>query len=180
MFVTSSIFERPIVRMDILLIVLGFICIIAGLVGSLLPVIPGPPLGWLGLLLLHVTDAIPMNWTFLSITLVVALLMSVLDYVIPAAGTKRFGGSKAGAWGTTIGLIVGILTPIPFGILIGPFVGALVGEMVFNKTEGKQAVKAAFGSFLGFLASTFMKFFVSIVFLVLFFSKVFEYRDGLF
>ena len=72
----------------------------------------------------------------------------MLDYIIPAWGTKRFGGSKAGAWGTTIGLIVGILAPIPFGILIGPFVGALIGEIGFNKTKGKQALKAAVGSFL--------------------------------
>ena len=73
-------------------------------------------------------------------------------------GTKKFGGSKAGMWGTTIGLIVGIFAPIPFGILIGPFVGAYIGEVMFNKTEGPQAFKAAIGSFIGFLGSTFIKF----------------------
>lgn len=166
--------------MDIILLFLSLVLLIAGIIGSFLPVIPGPPLSWLGLLVLHFTDAIPINWTFLGITLIVALGMSILDYIIPAAGTKKFGGSKAGAIGTTVGLIIGIIAPIPFGILIGPFVGAFIGESIFNKTEKRDALKAAFGSFLGFLASTFMKFFVSVIFFVLFFIKVFEYADELF
>ena len=103
-----------------------------------------------------------------------------MDYIIPAMGTKRFGGSKAGAWGTTIGLIIGILAPIPFGILIGPFVGALVGELAFNKTEGPQAFKAALGSFFGFLASTFLKFFATLVYLGLFIYKVIVNFDLIF
>lgn len=166
--------------MDIVLVCLGIVLIIAGLIGSFLPVIPGPPLGWLGLLVLHLTEIIPMNWTLLIITGVIAIVMVVLDYVIPAAGTKRFGGSRAGAIGTTVGLIIGILSPIPFGILIGPFLGALIGEMAFNKTETSQAFKAALGSFLGFLASTFMKLIVSIAFLIIFISKTIEYHEGLF
>lgn len=166
--------------MDIILLFLSLVLLIGGVLGSFLPVIPGPPLGWLGLLVLHLTDAIPINWMFLGITLVVALVISILDYIIPAAGTKKFGGSKAGAIGTTVGLIIGIIAPIPFGILIGPFVGAFIGESIFNKTEKRDALKAAFGSFLGFLASTFMKFFVSVIFFVLFSIKVFEYADELF
>ena len=102
----------------------------------------------------------------------VAIAIYIMDYIIPAIGTKRFGGSKAGAWGTTIGLIVGIFAPIPFGILIGPFAGALVGELLFNKTEGPQAFKAAIGSFFGFLASTFLKFMATLVYLGLFVYKL--------
>lgn len=166
--------------MDILLLSIGVLLVLAGLVGSFLPVIPGPPLGWLGLLLLHLTDAVPMNILFLSVTLVIALVMVVLDYVIPAAGTRRFGGSRAGAIGTTIGLIVGLIAPIPFGILIGPFIGALIGELAFNNTTTQQAFKAALGSFLGFLASTFMKCIVSVVFIILFVSKVITHSSDLF
>lgn len=166
--------------MDILLIMLSLTFLIAGIVGSFLPIIPGPPLGWLGLLLLHFTDAIPFNYTFLGVTFVIAVAMAVLDYVIPAAGTKRFGGSKAGAIGTTVGLIVGIIAPIPLGILIGPFVGALIGELVFNKSKKREALRAAFGSFLGFLASTFMKFMVSVAFLILFCVEVYRNAEGLF
>lgn len=95
------------------------------------------------------------NWWFLGITLAVVIIVSVLDYTIPIAGTKRFGGSKAGMIGTTIGLVVALFVPIfgLFGIIIWPFIGALVGELI-NKSDSKNALKAAFGSFLGFVAST--------------------------
>ncbi len=154
--------------MDIILVIGGFILCLIGIVGSVLPVLPGPPISWLGLLLLHLTNGVPLSYWFLGITLVIALTIFILDYFIPAIGTKRFGGSRAGAIGTIIGLIIGLFSPIPFGILIGAFLGALIGEMVFNKTEGKKALKAAFGAFLGFLTSTFMKLVVSFIFLGLF------------
>ena len=158
--------------MDILFILIGLILMLPGLVGSILPVIPGTPLSWLGLIALYLAPSLPFNWTFIIITGVVAIAIYIMDYIIPAIGTKRFGGSKAGAWGTTIGLIVGIFAPIPFGILIGPFAGALVGELLFNKTEGPQAFKAAIGSFFGFLASTFLKFMATLVYLGLFVYKL--------
>ncbi len=166
--------------MDLVLVLLGFLLILIGIVGSFIPVLPGPPVSWLGLLVLHFTEAIPTNYTFLGVTLFVAILIFLLDYIIPSVGTKRFGGSRAGAIGTMIGLFVGIFSPIPFGILIGPFVGALIGELVFNHSDSKTAFKAAIGSFLGFLASTFMKFVVTIIFLFLYLYKVIEYRDVLF
>jgi len=166
--------------MDIILLIVGFILMLVGIVGSILPVIPGTPISWLGLIVLYLAPSIEFDWTFLIITGVVAIGIYIMDYIIPALGTKKFGGSKAGAWGTFIGLIVGILAPIPFGILIGPFVGALVGELAFNQTQGPQAIKAAFGSFIGFLASTFMKLFATFVFLGLFCWKVWEFRSLLF
>lgn len=165
--------------MDIVLTVLGFLCMITGIAGSVLPVLPGAPLSWVGLLLLHLTEAITLSWWFLGITLLVAVGITVLDYIIPAMGTKRFGGSKAGVWGTTIGLIVGIIAPIPLGILIGPFLGAFIGELL-NKADRKTALKAAFGSFLGFLTGTFMKLMVTVILLVLFVAKVWEFRTTLF
>lgn len=166
--------------MDLLLVFISLLLILLGIVGSFIPVLPGPPVSWLGLLVLHLTKAVPMNYTFLGVTLFVAILIFILDYIIPSIGTKRFGGSRAGAIGTMIGLFVGIFSPIPFGILIGPFVGALIGELVFNKSDSKTAFKAAVGSFLGFLASTFMKFIVTTIFLFLFVYKLFEFGDVLF
>lgn len=165
--------------MDIILIVVAALLMILGLVGSFLPILPGPLTSWLGLLIFHLTDVVPMNWTFLIITFIVAFGIWILDYIIPAMGTKRFGGSKAGMIGTSIGLIVGLFSPIPGGIIIGPFLGALVGELI-NKSEFDKALKAAFGSFLGFVASTFIKFVVAVIFLGCFISKFFEYRAEIF
>lgn len=157
---------------DLIIIILGLVLIVIGMIGSFLPVLPGPPIAWLGLLALFFTQNVPISITVLVITAIIAIVMFILDYVIPAAGTKRFGGSRAGAIGTTVGLIIGIIAPIPLGIIIGPFVGALVGEMVFNKSDSRTAVKAATGSVLGFLASSFMKFVVCLSFLALFFYEV--------
>ena len=159
--------------MDILFLVAGFVFMLVGIAGAVLPVIPGVPISWLGLVCLYLAPSLPFDWPFIIITGVVAITLYILDYIIPAMGTKRFGGSKAGAWGTTIGLVVGIFAPIPFGILIGPFVGALLGELIFNQTEGKAAIKAAFGSFIGFLASTFIKVFATLVYLGIFIYKVY-------
>lgn len=166
--------------LDIFLLILGLLLCFGGIVGSVLPVLPGPPISWVGLLLLFLTSAVPMNWWFLGITLLISILIVVLDYVIPAVGTKRFGGSKAGAIGTTIGLVVGLVAPIPMGVLIGPFAGAFIGEVAFNQTETDKALKAAFGSFLGFLASTFMKLVICLIFLGFYIHYAVKYFDSFF
>lgn len=165
--------------MDIILIIIAGLFMILGILGSFLPVLPGPITSWVGLLLIHFTDAIPMNKSFLAVTFIVAALIWLLDYIIPAVGTKRFGGSRYGMIGTTIGLIVGLIAPIPGGIIIGPFFGALIGELI-NKNDSKTAVKAAFGSFIGFLTSTFLKFVVAIIFLGLYIGKMIDYGGSIF
>lgn len=166
--------------MDIFLLLLGFILVCLGIIGSFLPVLPGPLTGWLGLFVLHLTSVVPMNWTFLGITLGVAILIWILDYIIPAMGTKRFGGSKYGVYGTTIGLIVGLLSPIPFGILIGAFFGALIGELMFDSKDTKRAIKASFGSFIGLLASATIKFSIAFVYVILFLIKFWEFKSEFF
>ena len=167
--------------MDIVLLILGFLLMLVGILGSFLPVLPGPPLSWVGLLLLYLTKAVPDNWWVLGITLAIALTITVLDYVIPAMGTKRFGGSKAGMWGTIVGLLVAIFVPIfgPFGIIIWPFIGALVGELL-NKANKETALKAAFGSFLGFLTGTFMKLVLTIVYAIFYVFIAVKYAGDLF
>jgi len=161
--------------MEIFLVCVALLLIILGIIGSFLPVLPGPLTSWAGLLVLHFTDGVEMSQTFLIGTLLVAVFIYVLDYIIPALGTKRFGGSRAGMIGTTLGLIIGLLSPIPFGIIIGPFVGALIGEMI-HRNDFEKALKAAFGSFLGFIASTFLKFIVAIVYLGFFIVKLSEHN----
>ena len=166
--------------MDIFLIVLGFVLVLLGIVGSFLPVLPGPLTGWFGLLVLHLTSAVPMNWIYLGITLAVAVLIWMLDYIIPGMGTKKFGGSRYGVYGTTIGLIIGLLSPIPFGILIGAFFGAFVGELLYDSKDTHRALKASLGSFIGLLASATMKFAVATVFVVMYILKLVEYRSDFF
>lgn len=165
--------------MDILLLLIGFTCMIIGIAGSFLPVLPGPPISWIGLLFLYFTDAVTANYWVLGITLLLTIVVTILDYTIPAKGTKHFGGTKYGVWGTNIGLVLGMFFP-PIGFIIGPFVGAFIGEMIYNSQDKKQAFKAAIGSFIGFLASTFMKIVVCISFFILFIYLVLENKVILF
>ncbi|QVY65280.1 DUF456 domain-containing protein [Polaribacter sp. Q13] len=166
--------------MDIFLLLLGFLFVCLGIIGSFLPILPGPLTSWIGLLLLHFTKIIPMDWTFLGITLGLAILIWILDYFIPAMGTKRFGGTKYGVYGTTIGLIVGLLSPIPFGMLVGTFLGALIGELLYDSKDTNRALKASFGAFIGFLASTTIKFSISVIYFVLFVIQFWEFKENFF
>ncbi|WP_234859416.1 DUF456 domain-containing protein [Aquimarina aquimarini] len=166
--------------MDIALLIIGFLFCVLGVVGSFLPVLPGPFTSWIGLLILHFTDAITENWTFLGVTLAISIVVWALDYIVPAMGTKQFGGTKYGMIGSSLGLIVGIMYMGPFGIVIGPFAGAFIGELIKDSSESSKALKAAFGSFIGFLAGTFLKFIVSIGFLIFYFIKISENWERLF
>lgn len=155
--------------MDLLIIGTATIVMLLGIAGSFLPVLPGPLTSWVGFLILATSESIKLSTTFIILTGLVALVIFILDYTIPAMGTKKFGGSRYGVIGTTLGLIIGLLAPIPGGIIIGPFVGALIGELIYNNDQ-KRAFKAAFGSFVGFITSVLMKFIVSLVYLGLFIS----------
>ena len=165
--------------MDLVLVALAAILMLVGVLGSFLPMLPGIPISWIGLLLLHLTGSIPMNYTFLGVTLLITIIIFALQYAIPALGTKYLGGSKQGMWGATIGLFAGIFIPVPFAILIAPFVGAYIGE-ILNKADSHTALRAASGSFIGLLASTFMEFVVTAIFLLLYIWKVWEFRLVLF
>ena len=166
--------------MDIFLLFIGFVFLLLGIIGSFLPILPGPFTGWIGLLIIHMTNAVPMNWTFLGITLAIAIAIWIIDYFIPAMGTKKFGGTRYGVVGTMIGLILGLIFFPPLGIIIGPFVGAYLGEMLNDSKDKKRALKAAFGSFIGFLTSTFLKFIAAVIFAGLYFSIFWENKEAFF
>lgn len=147
--------------MDIILIILGGILIIVGIVGCFVPVVPGPPLSWLGILFLYFTDNTSITSSFLLWWLVFAIIVTALDYLIPVWGTKKFGGTKMGVRGSIAGLIVGLFFP-PIGIIVGPFLGALVAELIHDAHDTSKALKSAFGSFMGFVLGTGLKLGVSL------------------
>lgn len=142
--------------MDYFLIIIGVIFTLTGILGCVLPMLPGPPINYAALLVLHFTSAYQFTAKFLIIWAVVSFVVVILDYLIPIWGTKKFGGSKQGVWGSVIGLVAGLFIFPPFGIIIGPFAGAVIGELIAGKETG-AAFKSGFGSFIGFLAGTLIK-----------------------
>ena len=147
---------------DSILIVLGGICVITGLIGCILPVLPGPLIGYAGLILVHLSSAYSFSANFLIILALSTILVGILDYVIPIYGTQKLHGSKYGVWGSGLGLFAGIFILFPIGIVLGPMLGAFAGEMISGKKPG-QALKPALGSFLGFLASTVIRLMLTAV-----------------
>ena len=131
--------------MDIFLIILGSICLLVGLAGCIVPMLPGPPVSYLALVFLHFTDKVSFTIPQLFFWLFIVVLIQILDYFIPMFGVKRLGGTFAG-----------IFLFAPWGVFIGPFVGAVVGELLGGK-ETKYALKAGFGAFAGFLLGTVLK-----------------------
>jgi uncharacterized protein YqgC (DUF456 family) len=153
--------------MEYLLLILSLIFIILGYVGAFVPGLSGPPLAWVAILLLYFINNIQLPLWVLVVTGVIAGLSLILEWIIPAYGTKIFKGSKYGIRGSYIGMVIGIIAPIPFGFLIGPFVGAYVGELYMDPKDQSRALKAAFGTFIGFLLAILMNFaLVSLMFLV--------------
>jgi len=142
-------------NIDTFLQILGALLVLGGIIGSVLPFLPGPPLAYVGLLVQQLKSDPPYTIKFLLIWAAITIVVSVLDYLVPLYGTKKFGGSKYGMWGCTIGLIVGLFFP-PWGLIAGPFIGAFVGELVANN-QSDLALRAAFGSFIGFLFGTLLK-----------------------
>lgn len=142
--------------MEMLLIILAVLCVLIGVIGAVVPALPGGVLlSYVGLLLMHFTKQYEYETDFLILWGVLVGVALILDYYIPIWGTKKFGGSKMGVWGCMIGMIVGIFFG-PWGILLGPFVGAVIGELIVGK-KSALALKAGLGSFLGFLVGTVIK-----------------------
>lgn len=147
--------------MDYLFLILGIVLMLVGIAGCLVPVLPGPPLSFIGILLLHISRFGHFTTTYLIVFAAITLVVSVLDYIVPLWGTRRFGGSKYGTRGATVGLVIGIFLG-PAGIIIGSLVGAMVGELIF-RDDIKYAFKAGFGSLLGFMTGVGLKLAASLV-----------------
>jgi len=147
--------------MDLFLLIAGSIALLAGLIGCFLPVLPGPPLSYLAILLLQFTSRAPFSEEFLIKWALLTAAVTVIDYWIPVYSTKKLGGTKWGVRGAAIGLIAGLFFFPPVGLIIGPLLGALSGELLAGQ-HMSRAIKSALGSFVGFVAGTFMKLVVSV------------------
>lgn len=147
--------------MDTLLVIIGLIAGIVGLLGVIVPVLPGTLLSYLGLVCVFFTSTSAVTITQLIIWGAISVVAIVLDYILPGYFSKLFGGTKAGITGATIGTIVGLFFGIP-GIILGPFAGAVIGEMVSAKIDFAQALIVGFGSMLSFLVGTGIKLFAGI------------------
>lgn len=166
--------------MDITLIIIGSLFIIAGIIGCIVPVLPGPPLSFVGLLLLHFTSIADFSTFTLILTALAAIIATVLDYVVPVWGTKKAGGSKWGVRGSGLGLIVGLFFA-PIGIFVGTFIGALLGELLYHYNYKKdvaqedkmmKSFKAALGSFMGLMFGVVIKIVVSCFIAFLFVKEI--------
>ncbi len=157
-------------------IIIGIVILLAliGIIGAIIPGIPGPPVSFIGFLLAWLLLDNDFSYWYIITTGALAVIITVLDYYMPIYGTKKFHGTKSGQWGSTIGLIVSIFV-LPFwgivigpfgivGMLLGPFLGAYIGEMTVGNRH--NALKSAFGSFVGFIVGTFMKLVYCIVIVV--------------
>lgn len=155
--------------MDIFLVLIGIIFIFLGIIGCVLPVIPGPPLAYVGLVFLQITSGSPFTTNFMILWALIALGVTALDYIVPIWGTKKYGGSKYGTWGSMIGLVLGLFIP-PIGIILGPFVGALVGELIYGR-KANEALRSGYGALIGFLLGTGLKLITSGIITFYFFRE---------
>ena len=146
--------------MDVVLIIIGILLLLIGFAGCIIPGVPGPPIAYIGLLIQVFKTENPFTTKFLIIWALIMVVVSLLDYVVPVIGTKKFGGSKRGIWGSVIGLFIGIFFFPPIGLIIGPFLGAFIGELTGGK-ETQSALKAGFGSFIGFITGVALKLVVT-------------------
>lgn len=141
--------------MDIALLVLAFVLMVVGIIGCIVPGLPGTPLAYVGLWIAQATERVDFSWQTLLVWGIVVIAVSVLDYVVPALGTKRYGGTKYGVWGSTIGVFVGLFFGVA-GVIIAPLVGAVIGELIGGKNS-TEALKAGLGSFMGIMLGTVIK-----------------------
>ena len=144
--------------------IIAFVLLILGLLGSIIPGLPGPPLSFIGILLIHFFTGTQFSTSFLLTWAVIVVLVFLLDYSMQVWGVKKFGGGRKAILGTFLGLFMGLLFP-PVGLLIGPFIGAFIGALLEVQGDNTRALNVAIGSFIGFVTGTILKLVVSSVLL---------------
>ncbi|MBQ6311223.1 MAG: DUF456 domain-containing protein [Bacteroidales bacterium] len=152
---------------NVIIITLAIFLGIIGIIGCVLPVIPGPPISWAGMLILYFwgngTDSSgnPMSLRFLLIWLLITIFVTVIDYLVPSYLTKKSGGSTYASRGALAGLLIGLIFFGPLGIILGPMLGAFICELIFAKKTASQSILPALGAFAGFICGTGLKLIAS-------------------
>jgi uncharacterized protein YqgC (DUF456 family) len=162
-YLCAGIDKESISQMDIVLVIFAFLLLFAGLPGAFVPVLPGPPLSYAGLLLLQWSRYGDFATSFLWFWAVITVIVTIADYFLPTLMTQKFGGSRRATTGSVLGLFAGMIFFPPFGLIIGSFLGALVGELIHNHTDSAKAFKVALGAFLAFIFGTGAKLIISSV-----------------
>ena len=144
------------------LVILAVICLLAGIAGCIVPVLPGPPLSYAALWLMKWSGTADFDGRFLLIWGIVAAIVTALDYLLPAWLSKRFGGSRYAATGSLVGLLAGMIFFPPIGPVAGAFIGAFAGELLYDGSDTGKAFKAACGAFVAFILGTGIKLGVSL------------------
>lgn len=159
--------------LDIAMIVTGSLCLIIGLIGCIIPGLPGTPLCWGALLASFFAPLSSTGWPVLVITGVITVAVEIINDFVPSFFTKHAGGSKAGSIGSIVGVFAGVITGQIWAIFLGPFIGAFIGEIIHDHTDKDRALKSALWAFLGFITGSGLKLITGAVFLILFIKSFF-------
>jgi hypothetical protein len=154
--------------MEIVLAIIAFTLLAVGILGAIIPALPGPPLSYAGLLLLQWSGYASFTFVFLLVWALITVAVTIMDYLLPSFMAKQFGGSRAAAVGSFVGLVAGILFFPPMGMILGSFLGAFIGELLSNRANGAKAFVVALGAFFAFIVGTGAKLIVC--FLMLFYA----------
>ena len=157
--------------MEIFIAILGALLVIVGLLGTFIPMLPGTPISYVGLLLLLLIPGCTLTWKFFLIWGIIVVVLQVLNYFIPIWGVNKFGGTKYGHLGSVLGVIVGLFAG-PLGIIIGPFVGAVLGELLGGMSF-EMSLKAGLGSFVGTFVGMVLGIIVAAILTFYYFREVF-------
>jgi uncharacterized protein YqgC (DUF456 family) len=147
--------------MEAVWLIVALVLVFIGLLGSFLPILPGPPIAWVGALVYGIAVPDALSTKFLVFSGIAMAVITALDFLVPVWGTKRFGGSVYGTRGSAIGMVLGLFLA-PLGLILGPFFGALIGELIWDANDTNRALKAAIGSLIGFLTGVLLKVFYAL------------------
>lgn len=158
--------------MKTMALILSIILFIMGIVGTILPVLPGAVLIYGGMLLYGIlTQFATLDANFFILQALVLVLIFFIDFFASAIGIQSFGGSKQAVWGAAIGIILGLIFFGPLGMIVGPFLGAVITEL-FRGRDLNQAIHVGFGTLIGFLGGTFLKLCTEVLMIIYFFMQI--------